>query len=103
MGLGPRPIGHPACSRHRPAGRLNGRLSATAVSGAARSVFAFGVYFALLGLTLYVAPNALLGLFGLPPTEEVWIRVAGILALAVGFYYLLAARADLAVFFRWSV
>jgi hypothetical protein len=73
------------------------------VSAAARSVFAFGVYFTLLGLTLFVAPNALLGLFGLPPTEEVWIRVAGILALAVGFYYLLAARAELAVFFRWSV
>jgi len=47
------------------------------MSKAAFTVKAFGVCLAVLGLTLVVASNVLLGLFGIPATSEVWIRVVG--------------------------
>jgi len=34
-----------------------------------------------LGLGLLLVPNLLLGLFGFPPSREVWIRVVGLLVL----------------------
>lgn len=73
------------------------------MSHSARSVFVFGVYLAALGLTLLVVPNVLLGLFAVPATTEVWIRVVGMLLLFLAYYYILAARKGLADFFQWSV
>lgn len=73
------------------------------MSNSAKSVLVFGVYLAGLGAILLTLPNILLGLFGLPPTNEVWIRVAGMLTLFLGFYYLQAARAGLTSFFQWTV
>ena len=70
---------------------------------AAHSILAFGAYLVALGLALLLSPNALLGLFGFAPTGEVWIRVVGMLAGILGVYYLQAARAGLAAFFRWTV
>jgi hypothetical protein len=74
-----------------------------AMSKSARSVFVFSVYLVLLGITLLVMPNVLLALFGLPATEEVWIRVVGMLVLLLAFYYSQAARRELAGFFQWTV
>ncbi|MEK6698421.1 MAG: hypothetical protein AABZ10_05180 [Nitrospirota bacterium] len=48
-------------------------------------------------------PNLLLPVVGLPTTDEVWIRVAGMLALFLAFYDIQAVRSDLAAFFRWTV
>jgi len=73
------------------------------MSKSARSVFVFSVYLVLLGITLLVMPNVLLALFGLPATEEVWIRVVGMLVLLLAFYYSQAARRELAGFFQWTV
>jgi hypothetical protein len=70
---------------------------------AAKSVFVFGLYLVGVGLGLLTAPNFVLGPLGFPPTEEPWLRVVGILALMLACYYLLAARAGLTVFFRWTV
>lgn len=69
----------------------------------AQSVFYFGIYLLLTGATLLLTPNLLLSLFGLPPTEEVWIRVVGMLAGLLGVYYLHAARHDMRSFFQLSV
>ena len=69
----------------------------------ALSVFVFGIYLLLLGAVLVIAPNLLLSIFQIPPTTEVWIRVAGMLVLLLGVYYVLAARAELRPFFAWSV
>jgi len=69
----------------------------------ARSLLVFGLYLAVLGAVLIVAPNFLLGLFALPSTTEVWIRVAGMLALLLASYYIQVARADYTDFIRWSV
>jgi len=73
------------------------------MSRAARSVFVFGLYLSALGIILLATPNVLLGAFSLPNTSEVWIRVAGMLVLFLGFYYIQAARREIAEFFRWTV
>ena len=57
------------------------------LKAARRSVAFFGVYLLGLAVTLIAAPNVLLGVFGMPPTQEVWIRVVGMLAGFLGFYY----------------
>lgn len=54
---------------------------------AAKTVLYFGFYLYVTGLTLLVAPNFLLSTFQMPSTEEVWIRVVGVLVTAIGFYY----------------
>lgn len=73
------------------------------LSAPAKSVLVFGAYLLLLGALLVVAPNFLLGLFRIPPTTEVWIRVVGMLVLVLGAYYSLAAVAEVRAFMRWSV
>jgi hypothetical protein len=73
------------------------------MSKGARSVFVFGLYLFLLGGILIIAPNILLQLFSVPPTTEVWIRVAGMLIIFLGFYYVQTARNEIIQFFRWSV
>ncbi|MCU0466998.1 MAG: hypothetical protein MUF58_00220 [Arcicella sp.] len=44
-------------------------------------------YVVISGLQLLFIPNILLGIFGLEPTSEIWIRVLGLLVLALSFYY----------------
>ena len=73
------------------------------MSKAARSVFIFGLYLFALGVVMVVAPNFLLGLFFLPDTTEVWVRVAGMLVLFLGFYYTQAARTEFTAFLRWTL
>ena len=70
---------------------------------AATSVFWFGLYLVALGLTLVVVPNVPLSIFGMPPADEPWIRVAGMLALLLGYYYVQCARAELRRFFELTI
>lgn len=70
---------------------------------AAKSLFVFGIYLCALGLLLLLVPNLILPLFGAPTTNEVWIRVIGMLVLCLSFYYVQAARYGLTVFIRWTV
>ncbi|MFN8382162.1 MAG: hypothetical protein U0V02_09495 [Anaerolineales bacterium] len=73
------------------------------MSKSARSVFIFGLYLDILGIVLLVIPNILLGAFQLPSTNEVWIRVVGMLVFLLGIYYILAARKEMIDFFQWTV
>jgi len=73
------------------------------MSRSARSLFVFGIYILGLSLLLLAAPNVVLTLFGFPPTEEVYIRIAGMFLLFLAVYDILAARAELRDFIRWSV
>lgn len=73
------------------------------MSGATTSIRVFGAYLVVLGAALVVAPNAVLAPFGVPPTSEVWVRVVGVLAVALGFYYTVAARFGLVPFYRATV
>ena len=73
------------------------------MSKPAQSLFIFGLYLFGLSLALLVYPNFLLRLFGVPQTNEVWIRVVGMLLLFLSCYNIQAARAELRDFMRWSV
>jgi uncharacterized membrane protein len=70
------------------------------MSHPAKSLFAFGCYLVLLGVTLLLAPNVLLGLFRLPLTTDVWIRVVGMLVLFLGVYEVVLARAENRLFMQ---
>ena len=73
------------------------------MSKSAKSVLVFSIYVFVLGLVLIAIPNVLLSVFGLPKTNEVWIRVVGVLTLFLGYYYFQASRNELKMFFKWSV
>jgi hypothetical protein len=74
------------------------------MTSAAKSVFAFGLYLVVVGLGLLAAPNPFLAPLGFPPVADpAWLRVLGVLTFVIAAYYLLAARAGLTVFYRWTV
>ena len=70
---------------------------------AAVSVFVYGIYLLANGLGLLCSPSVPLSLLGLPPTEEPWIRVLGLVAAEVGFYFVFAGRKGLAGLFPATV
>jgi hypothetical protein len=73
------------------------------MSNAAKSILAYGVYLILLGLALLIAPNVPLPLFGLPTTNEVWIRVVGMSVLFLAIYFIQAARNEWTDLFQMSI
>jgi len=73
------------------------------MSKGAFSIFIFGLYLGTLGIVLLIIPNVLLGIFQLPSTNEVWIRIVGMLTFLLGIYYILAARKEVTDFFQWTV
>jgi hypothetical protein len=73
------------------------------MSKSARSLFVFSIYMFCLGSILVVAPNILLKLFFVPETNEVWIRVVGMLVLILGYYYNQVARNGIKQFLQWTV
>lgn len=70
---------------------------------AAATVNLFGFYALFTGIALMLAPAMLLGLFGIAAPTEVWVRVLGVLAIVVGFYYISCARRNDTPFFRVTV
>ena len=73
------------------------------MSKSATSIFVFGIYLLIVGPVLVLAPNFLLSLFAIPETSEVWIRVLGVVAAVLGYYYVQAARNDQVAFFRATI
>lgn len=67
---------------------------------AARSILVFGIYLVVLGLSLMTVPNLVLAPFGFPPTNEVWLRVAGSETAIIGWFFLVSARHGTDSFFR---
>lgn len=76
---------------------------------ASKSIYYFGFYLLLTGITLIVAPNMLLGMVGMPLATEPWIRVLGSVVITIGLYYVLMAPANhrlfqmLTVYLRFSI
>jgi hypothetical protein len=70
---------------------------------AAKSIFIWGILMLLFGTCYLFVPNFFLPIFGLPQTDEIWIRVAGLLIAILGGYYLYCARHDDVIFFRATV
>lgn len=73
------------------------------MSKAAFSSKVFALYLFVIGPVLVLAPNILLGLFGIAPTSEVWIRVIGIIAVNLGVYSWVAAKHENKAFLAASV
>ncbi len=70
---------------------------------AARSLQVFGLYLCATGLALLMAPALVLAPLQLPVPQDAWIRLLGIVALALGSTDVLAARAGVLLLVRWSV
>ena len=73
------------------------------MSRTARSLFIFGVYMLVLGTTTVLVPNLLLSFFHQPATQEVWIRVVGMLIIFLGIYDIVAARSELLPIIIWTI
>lgn len=73
------------------------------MSHAARSVIAFGLYMIAQGATLMLAPSLLLAPFAIPTEGSLWVRVVGWALIALGTYYVLAARKEWTPMFRATV
>ena len=73
------------------------------MSNAAKSILVYGIYLLVLSVVLLVIPNVPLSIFGIPTTNEVWIRVVGAMAFSFGSYFVRAARGENTDFFRWTI
>jgi hypothetical protein len=73
------------------------------MSRAAVTVFVFGWYIFVNAIVLLAAPNVMLSTLGLEPTHEPWLRLLGLMTLALSFYYIQAAREELRAFFRLTM
>lgn len=73
------------------------------MQSSALTIKVFGIYVALTGIGLILAPNLILGVFGFAPTSEIWVRVLGSLALILGYYYWACGTADAKAFFRATI
>lgn len=73
------------------------------MSAAAKSVYYFGFYLYAIGLGLIFIPNQFLTTFQLPETNEVWIRVVGLLASLIGFYYHQMGKQNFRAFYPLTV
>ena len=63
----------------------------------------FGVYLIGMGAGLLFMPNFVLGTLGFAPSNDIWVRVVGALALLLAFYYISASRASVTAFMEWTV
>lgn len=73
------------------------------MSNIAKTLFVFGLYMLVLGVTVVLFPNFLLSLFHVPTTNEVWIRVVGMLVIFLGIYDIVAAKGELRLLIVWSI
>jgi hypothetical protein len=73
------------------------------MSPAAKSVYYFGFYLYLVSFTLVFFPNILLRMLHIPETNEVWIRVLGVLVGLIGFYYQQSGAKNISAFFPLTI
>ncbi len=73
------------------------------MSKSARSVYLFSFYLFGMATLLLFVPNVLLSLTGMPETDEVWIRVTGALAAALGYYYFRMSEAGNQTFIQLTI
>jgi hypothetical protein len=71
------------------------------LGGKGKSILVFGIYLMGTGMTLLFTPNILLKILGIQETNEIWIRIAGCLALNIGIFNVLAARFQVKQFYNW--
>lgn len=70
---------------------------------AARSIQVWSIYALIVGAALAVVPNLILSTLGVAETDEVWIRVLGVVVVLLALYYWDAARYETRNLFVASV
>jgi uncharacterized protein YjeT (DUF2065 family) len=70
---------------------------------AARSMYVFGIYATLAGVTFLVAPAQAVSLLQLSPIASGWLRVIGMFGVIIGLDDVVAARAECLPFLKLSV
>jgi len=70
---------------------------------AAFTIAAYGVYLLFNGLALLAMLSVALSLLGLPATADPWVRVVGLVAGEIGFYFVVVARNDIRAMFSATV
>lgn len=73
------------------------------MTAAAKSVYYFGFYLYVVGLTLIFIPNIFLKTLQLQETNEVWVRVVGVLAFCIGYYYHRAGAENIKSFYKHTI
>ncbi len=73
------------------------------MSLAAKTLFYFGIWMAVLGSAMIAVPNELLMAFGGRPTQEGWIHIVGTLTVLIAYCCIQSGRQEAREFFRWSV
>src|SRR5713101_4473534 len=73
------------------------------MSGAARSSFVYGIYGLVSGATLLLKPYFVLGLYGMSPDCQGWVRMLGMFLFVLGIYYIVAALREMVEYFELSV
>lgn len=73
------------------------------MSHPARSIYAAALYVIILGSGLVIVPNLVLSVFGLPQTDEVWIRLLGMMTIFIGVFQWHIAHAELRDLFYLTV
>lgn len=73
------------------------------MSRPARSLFIFGIYVVLVAIAFLAIPERLIALLQFPPATVGWARVLGLLALVIGSYDIVGARAESVPYMRASV
>lgn len=70
------------------------------MSYTAISVLSFSVYIGLLSVVLVFASDLLFALLGVPPAEDYWVLIAGMLLFGLAIYYVFAAISEMTSFMR---
>ncbi len=73
------------------------------MSKSARSIQVWSIYVLVVGAGLAVVPNLVLSALGMAETDEVWIRVLGVVVVLLALYYWDAARHETRNLFVASV
>ena len=60
-------------------------------------------YMVLTGVGLVFMPNTVLSVLGMQPVDDVWIKVLGLLALVLSYYYWVMTRNQVVSFIRASI
>jgi hypothetical protein len=73
------------------------------MSGAAKSIFVFGIYVLIGGLGFTFVPNVLLEPLGEAPVPEPWVRVLGVLMVGISLYYMMMGKLETRSLFVFTV
>jgi hypothetical protein len=73
------------------------------MSNAGKSSFVYGIYGMGSGSVLLVKPYFVLGLYGMSPDCQGWVRMLGMFLFVLGIYYIVAALREMVEYFELSI